>query len=73
MNIQSPLRQGDWPAASPLRRTLYRTKMTAVNLQNKKRSAYSPADLAKLDASLDDYWNKSRDLPARRFSSTRFI
>ena len=36
--------------------------MTAVNLQNKKRSAYSAADLAKLDASLDDYWNKSRDL-----------
>lgn len=36
--------------------------MTAVNLQNKKRSAYSAADLAKLDASLDDYWNKSRTL-----------
>ncbi|MBI1984457.1 MAG: hypothetical protein HYS61_09685 [Acidobacteria bacterium] len=36
--------------------------MTAVNLQNKKRSAYSAADLAKLYASLDDYWNKSRDL-----------
>ncbi len=36
--------------------------MTAVNLQNKKRSAYSAADLAKLDASHDDYWDKSRDL-----------
>lgn len=33
-----------------------------VNLQNKKRSAYSEADLARLDASLDDYWVKSRDL-----------
>src|SRR5438093_27362 len=36
--------------------------MTAVNLQNKKRSAYTPADLVKLDASLDDYWNKSREM-----------
>ena len=32
------------------------------NLQNKKRSAYSTNDLAKLDASLSDYWDKSRAL-----------
>ncbi len=32
------------------------------NLQNKKRSAYAAADLAKLDATLDDYWEKSRAL-----------
>lgn len=32
------------------------------NLQNKKRSAYSAADLANLDASLSDYWDKSRKL-----------
>ena len=32
------------------------------NLQNKKRSAYAGADLAKLDATLDDYWEKSRAL-----------
>jgi hypothetical protein len=32
------------------------------NLQNKKRSAYSAADLAKLDATLGDYWDKSREL-----------
>lgn len=32
------------------------------NLQNKKRSAYSAADLANLDAALTDYWDKSRDL-----------
>jgi hypothetical protein len=30
------------------------------NLQNKKRSAYSTADLAKLDVTLTDYWDKSR-------------
>lgn len=39
--------------------------MTAVNLQDKKRSAYAPADLAKLHASLDDYWNRSRDDESR--------
>ena len=32
------------------------------NLQNKKRSNYSADDLAKLDASLSDYWDKSRAL-----------
>ena len=30
------------------------------NLQNKKRRAYAAADLAKLDATLADYWDKSR-------------
>jgi hypothetical protein len=30
------------------------------NLQNKKRSDYSEADFAKLNATLDDYWDKSR-------------
>ena len=32
------------------------------NLQGKKRSAYSEADLAQLEASLADYWEKSRAL-----------
>lgn len=32
------------------------------NLQNKKRSAYSATDLAKLDATLSGYWEKSRNL-----------
>lgn len=32
------------------------------NLQNKKRSAYTAADLTKLEATLSDYWNKSRGL-----------
>jgi hypothetical protein len=36
--------------------------MSAINTQNKKRSTYSAADLAKLEASIDDYWDKSRDL-----------
>ncbi|RFC37291.1 MAG: hypothetical protein DID92_2727743267 [Candidatus Nitrotoga sp. SPKER] len=30
------------------------------NLQDKKRSAYSAHDLEKLEASLTDYWDKSR-------------
>lgn len=33
-----------------------------VNLQNKKRNAYSANDLAKLEASHGDYWDKSRAL-----------
>jgi hypothetical protein len=36
--------------------------MTAVNLQNKTGSTYSAADLAKLEASLEDYWDRSRHL-----------
>ena len=32
------------------------------NLQDKKCSAYSAADLAKLETSLTDYWDKSRAL-----------
>jgi len=32
------------------------------NLQNKKRSAYSAADLTKLNATLSDYWDNSRKL-----------
>ena len=35
------------------------------NLQNKKRSAYSADDLAKLDATLSDYWDKSRELESK--------
>lgn len=38
------------------------------NLQNKKRSAYSAADLAKLDATLTDYWDKSRNLESEAVS-----
>lgn len=30
------------------------------NLQDKKRSAYSEADLAKVDKTLDDWWDKGR-------------
>ena len=37
-------------------------EVTIFNLQNKKRSAYSAADLAQLDATLSDYWDKSRNL-----------
>jgi hypothetical protein len=33
-----------------------------VNLQNKKRSSYSAEDLAKLQKTLSDYWDKSRAL-----------
>jgi len=33
-----------------------------VNLQNNKRSAYTADNLAKLEASLGDYWDKSRAL-----------
>jgi len=33
-----------------------------VNLQNNKRSAYTADNLAKLEASLGDYWDKSRSL-----------
>jgi hypothetical protein len=33
-----------------------------VNIQNKKRSAYTADDLAKLEASHGDYWDKSRAL-----------
>jgi len=32
------------------------------NLQDKKRSAYSADDLAKLETNLTDYWDKSRAL-----------
>jgi len=46
----------------PLKGDVIPHEVTVVNLQNKKRSAYSAADLAKLDASLDDCWVKSRDL-----------
>lgn len=42
--------------------------MSAVNLQEKKRSAYSAGDLAKLEESLDDYWDKSRDLETETVS-----
>ena len=35
------------------------------NLQNKKCSAYSADDLAKLDATLSDYWDKSRELESK--------
>jgi len=35
------------------------------NLQNKKRSAYSTCDLTKLEASLIDYWDKSRALESK--------
>jgi hypothetical protein len=35
------------------------------NLQNKKRSVYTAADIAKLDATLADYWDKSRDLESQ--------
>ena len=35
------------------------------NLQSKKRSAYAEADLAKLDATLDDYCDKSRALESQ--------
>ncbi len=38
-----------------------------VNLQNKKRSAYSTVELAKLDASLSDYWDKSRALESELY------
>lgn len=37
-------------------------EVTMFNLQNKKRSAYSEADLAKLYVNLSDYWDKSRKL-----------
>lgn len=33
-----------------------------VNLKDKKRSAYFEGDLAKLEASHNDYWDKSRAL-----------
>lgn len=33
---------------------------TVFNLQDKKRSAYSVADLAKVDKALDDWWDKGR-------------
>lgn len=33
-----------------------------TNLQNKKRSTYAADDLAKLEASCCDYWDKSRAL-----------
>lgn len=33
-----------------------------LNLQDKKRSEYSPDDLRRLEASLEDYWDRSRDL-----------
>lgn len=61
--LQAALRA---PACARHRERYTAPKMTAVNLQNKKRSAYSPADLAKLNASLDDYWKKSRDLESER-------
>lgn len=32
------------------------------NLQDKKRSAYTAADLANFEATLADYWDKSRSL-----------
>jgi len=32
------------------------------NLQDKKRSEYSPDDLSRFEASLADYWEKSRSL-----------
>ncbi|WP_255989583.1 hypothetical protein [Chitinolyticbacter albus] len=32
------------------------------NLQNKKRSAYLADDLKRLEAMIEDYWNKSRSL-----------
>lgn len=32
------------------------------NLQGKKRSEYSDDDLARLERTLEDYWDKSRDL-----------
>jgi hypothetical protein len=38
------------------------------NLQDKKRSAYSRDDLAKLEASLSDYWEKSRALESAAVS-----
>ncbi|ROH88466.1 hypothetical protein ED236_03175 [Pseudomethylobacillus aquaticus] len=36
------------------------------NLQDKKRSAYCADDLMKLEASLNDYWDKSRVLESER-------
>ncbi len=38
------------------------------NLQNKKRSSYTAADLAKFEATLSDYWDKSRQLESETVS-----
>jgi hypothetical protein len=39
--------------------------MTVVNLQRKKRSEYAAVDLAKLEASHDDYWDQARELESK--------